>query len=433
MSEAVGTLSPSQMWRPQYVPFGFNTEMGSRPPAPLPVGEAIGQQIGARGSDLAKYIRVVGQDTGVTTTGSKEVIVHVPLRQEDIDGAVQAGRLPKTARRQHFFRVEEAAKLGFPGVFPGQETEALAKALQYELHNRHSDAWAQLPSGMIARQQRLQQIIRFSAFDFSVSLYNFSGSRLSGNQTDKIANGIRAVCDATGGGILQRLKVMAIVRSDDPFIYHDLPGCNEKQVAHGRVYRGAAVFSEGLINRTAELVRPVQSWRQGLATIARPSEPDHVPGDKLQLTVVHELSHVVALDGAQDGEAIEEYGRATGWEWTDVYVQGQRVPKQRGQPMNPVLYGRVNDCEDAAVTAEAEFAGGKLWEQYDDSRRSALQRIWTLRHSGLQGPAFVRATEEPLMPPHLRVASGQPVTILPRYAYRVIPPDPIAQGRTRVK
>jgi hypothetical protein len=310
----------------------------------------------------------------------------------------------------------QAEEMGLLGTFPVAEQAGLLNSLKIEMGERFAPSWTrEIPADVVERQEQLSQIITFESGGRQARLFNFTSTQLSAEDTGKVANSLREMCDRTGGAVMGMLDAMVVLPNDDPLIS---PRNNDGECIgnnSGLADGGKVFFAEGLFNPDAPF--PVVTAPEADYDILDQDVPKHVEGDQIQLTVFHELTHVVAGDGNNDDPtATANFAKAVGWE----FDQGRKSKvKRRGLVENPVAYGRVDQHEDITVTGEAEFAGGEWFKKVDDVRRFALAAIWAKRHSQVEGPAFVRATELPLpvYPNKLDQATIPPLAVRPSYNY----------------
>jgi hypothetical protein len=397
--------TPGNIWAPETPPYGFEVQTLSKASTPISTYLAFADTAEVVKSVTGQVykkdkVRMVGpQDRLKPAEVLLEVDAHVTVSRADLDKLHRKGREVR------------------PGRFPKEEREAFAKGLQYAVRKEFAPGWESLPRALIDRQKKLNQVVAFESGGKSVDLYNFSQTRIDKEQIGRVANAIREMSDRTGGALFEMLDALAIVSTDDPSIAEKNGEGECTSTSAGITYGGAVVLSERLFNPGTLLPVVTAPVLANLYAEIDDDNPFVVAGDKLQLTVLHELTHVVELRGnAYDLQAKVLYGATVGWD-REQEESGHLL--QRGYVENPVVYGRLNEVEDLAVTAEAQFAGGEQWAKYDVSRRLGLQAIWAQRRSGIFGPTFVTAKEMPLprWPDKIGLPRKVPLAIKPTYIY----------------
>jgi hypothetical protein len=406
-NNSIEKATPGTVWAPESPPYGFKVETLSKASAPVSTYLAF-----ADTAEVAKGVigRVYKKDKVRTVASQDELKPTEILLDVDVHVAVPRAALDKLHRKGREVR---------PGRFPKEEREAFAKGLQAAVRKEFAPGWESLPRRFIDSQKKLYQIVAFGSGGKSVDLYNFTPTRIDKEQIGRVANAIREMSDRTGGAIFEMLNTIAIVSTDNPAVAEKNENGEYTSVNWGAAYGGAVALSECLFNPNARspVVTARDPARTELYTEIDHDNPFSVAGDKLQLTVFHELTHVIELKGdAYDHHIRRLYGTMVGWE-SEPGESGRQL--QRGYVKNPVVYGRANEVEDLAVTAEAEFAGGEQWAKYDTSRHLGLRAVWAQRHGGMFGPTFVTAKEMPLprWPSKIGILPRVPLAIKPTYIY----------------
>src|SRR5581483_7432914 len=429
MSESLGNVPNSCFWSPELPPYAFAVHMLAERPQSVPLegllvnSEGIYRELRDRlftGDDirLVDSSDTIGIDERVL-----EIDANVVISQQDFGHAAVQEALVWPKETFKPINRQEAEASGISGRFPGQEETAVLKGLYRVIDKEFRPDWTFLPEGLTERQHRLSQMIQFESGGKYVNLYNLTPTQLTEEQIGKIANALREISDRTGGAIFDMLEVMAIAPNDDPCLVEtDNEGKLLVPSSSACSEGGFIVFGEGLFNPDAP--HPIYEGNWPWEAMVTEQNPYLVPGDENQLTPYHELAHVVECWGErEDVSVLTEFKNIVGWRRSNrmSLATGLRT-WVRGTVENPIIYGRLSPEEDMAVTAEAEFAGGPVWEQFDSARKQAITELWKRRRSKIEGPTFVTATELPLPGPSEKIGlpPQTPLAIWPWYAYRIV-------------
>ena len=325
-----------------------------------------------------------------------------------------------TPRNQVDITPDQAQKYGLFGVFPQQEAGSMLEATKSALSYQLQPDWEHLPKGVAERQDAVTQIVQFSSWGKAIKLYNFTGSRLTAETVSKIAYAQYEMARRTGGNSFEMLEVMAVVPNTDPALV--------VETEEGKVYNrartdgGAMLFAEAMIN--PEVPMPESTLKVPELHEPEDDAPFGVPGDIVQRTVFHELTHLITGKGKEgDLTLSDQLVTHIGWKWEGGKVDntGKLQPVQKGWQKAPTCYGRANHLEDLTVSGEASFVGGAWFKRhYDAQRKEAVDKLFSERHSQRQGPTLVTATEIPLpMPAHKLGLPDQPTALVAEYSYAV--------------
>lgn len=246
---------------------------------------------------------------------------------------------------------------------------------------------------------------------------NFSESALEGRNLQSIMNSFREMDDLTGGTSTETVSVVAIF----PETLDVWKSVKEEAAEIGA--KGTAAFANGTgvicLNestiKTTETAAPEEDHSDEKLVVE--------PGD-VGVTMFHELAHVMENELIRQGSVLPS--EKFGWNLartTSGYVDTSVKPEFKGDVENPTKYGATNHREDVAESAAAMYVGGDYADELDEMRMKAIVEMYKDRHSGNEGPAFLRCKEVNLMAiePSAKIGTElkRPVTYRPKIEYRV--------------
>lgn len=273
------------------------------------------------------------------------------------------------------------------GAFPEYEEKSVRDAIRKAAAASAYEAdFKALPPKVLEQMDGVTQVFEFEADGFVRRLYNFTETLVDDRQLAEMANALRTVADKTGGSSTRHLTVMAIVPEVANYVTEetDLQGKTALALErHGAVLLGEKLFTK---DQTPK---------------GRKRHDDYsVGGAGLELTLFHELAHVVE---AAVPSAAQEAARQLGWELQggglrdSKAIKLHRLLRKRFAWLRkstlPSKYAAEDPVEHIAENAAALHAGGKLAARIGHEGRAAIGGIYYAAHSGRQGPSYVRVRE----------------------------------------
>lgn len=439
-------IESTRLWEVGKPERGFTVEMLPERPTPVAIKDAFTGDM-ERAADLyeryktGNNVRIVRHPSevadGETILGIEPPAIMIP--EEKFRAAVDedkiAPELVEELEREGDLNMasingERATRYKLAGTFPDEEEAMVWEEMPSAARKFVNPDWLALRHGLVERQGKLSQIVRFAHGEKGINLYNFTNSQLTEEHVGQMANAIREMSELTGGKVFDILEVMAVIpNDDDEVVMRDEKG-KIKAISSGGAVGSGVMFAEKVFNPDSPT--PDQSGDVPppnlLALHEQVSDevPFHVPGESVQLFTAHEIMHVIANNGVEGDKALStEYAAQRGWEYpangSRNSLTGAVLPTRRGNPEAPTVYARMNHDEEMGVASEAHMTGGKWEERYADQLTALSGLLRTRRHSGVQGPMFVRATELPLPTPNSKLGRlpDVPIAILPSYQYEI--------------
>ncbi len=260
----------------------------------------------------------------------------------------------------------------YSALLPEEQAKSFEEMLkQYMLVN--PEGYESLERAYLVILGSIKQAFTLEAFGQTFPLYNFNDEPLAHEQLAAICNATRAAVQRTGGGILERLKMMAV-----------LPGFREDDENDQRAQFLKGLWAE---NKTKAMAAVGGVLLNAAQLHVEEKDSDLFAVDDLESTVVHELDHINSKLLNEPKGSIGPFAKAVGWRFSAS--AGQEV--YEGAHPHPSKYGSTAGREDEAETAAALHSGREDLVSRD--RRAAKQAVWDETHSGAHGPAYIKCKE----------------------------------------
>jgi hypothetical protein len=258
-----------------------------------------------------------------------------------------------------------------------------------------------LNSVQIAAVKGVTQAYDLTDGNRSVRLLNLSSTPMNEEHVRQTVNAVRAAADKSGGGVYDRLHVIAVLPEDHPMMRVKVQREDGRQgtVARVGLQEGNSILLSDRLIKNPEAKLPMPELGRDKTLFERfglPGETEKGPnsprktviGEDLQGNLAHELEHA-ALPMSYHAE----------------------LPGHA-----PSLYGRTNTDEHVAEIGAAMYRGGEYAAEVPVAQRFATQEMWGnyrgtddgVTYRQPLGPHFVNGTELDVRhgPLPLRVRDG---------------------------
>ncbi|MEO7364351.1 MAG: hypothetical protein ABIV43_02475 [Candidatus Saccharimonadales bacterium] len=338
----------------------------------------------------------------------------VDLSQEDL---AQAGLTEALAGRS-FLNDTDIEQHDLHTVFAGKERDLIERQAAFAVAANTDDDYNLLPTAALGEVENISQIFEVNNGRDGFRIMNFSETPLTGYALQKLMNSLREMDQVTGGSSTEAVKVLAILPETSKIWGEIKDSASEVGAARSTATAGG----NGAVMINEYLLKQKQVPQLG----AREVDAMAVSGNDIESTLFHELTHIVEAKLKTEHKALpsEKFGWA--YERNEYNVPNlSQDAVFNGGLKNPSPYGQTEAGEDVAESAAAMFVGGDWADALDAGRKQAISELFAERHSGVEGPAYLRCIETDIAAIDDKSRLGgqllQAVAIKPRIGYYISP------------